>query len=72
MAIVPAGVRSNKNRLLSFEILMVLGDNYGVTIFIKSGKTTAKPFSNKILVEILDSNFSDGFCRQASNHYASK
>ena len=33
---------------------MLLGDNYGVTIYKNSGGTTATPFNNKISVEILD------------------
>ena len=33
---------------------MLLGDNYGVTIYKNSRGTTATPFSNKVLVEILD------------------
>ena len=33
---------------------MLLGDDYGVTIYKNSRGTTATPFSNKILVEILD------------------
>ena len=28
-----AGGRSSENRLLNFDILMLLGDNYGVTIY---------------------------------------
>ena len=46
---------------------MLLGNNYGVTIYKNSGGTTATPFSNKISVKILDCIFSDGFYRQASN-----
>ena len=33
---------------------MLLGDNYGVTIYKNSRGTTATPFSNKVSVEILD------------------
>ena len=51
---------------------MLLGDNYGVTIYKKSGGTTATPFSNKVSDEILDHVFSDGFYRQASSRYTSK
>ena len=51
---------------------MLLGDNYEVTIYKNSKGTTATPFANKVLGEILDQNFSDGFYRQASNHYTSK
>ena len=40
---------------------MLLGDNYGVTIYKNSQRTTATPFSNKVTVKILDRNFSDGF-----------
>ena len=36
---------------------MLLGDNYWVTIYKNSERTTATPFSNKITVEILDCNF---------------
>ena len=36
---------------------MLLGDNYGVTIYKNSGGTTATPFSNKVSVEILDRIF---------------
>ena len=51
---------------------MLIGDNYGVTIYKNSRGTTATPFSNKVSVEILDRVFSDGFYRQASNRYNSK
>ena len=51
---------------------MLLGDNYEVTIYINSQRTTATPFSNKVSVDILDRNFSDSLYRQASNRYASK
>ena len=36
---------------------MLLGDNYGVTIYKNSRGTTATPFSNKVSVEILDRVF---------------
>ena len=36
---------------------MLLGDNYGVTIYKTSGRTTATRFSIKVSVEILDRNF---------------
>ena len=52
-----AGGRSSENRLLNFDILMLLGDNYGVTIYKNSRGTTATPFSNKVSVEILDRIF---------------
>ena len=35
---------------------MLLGDNYGVTIYKNSQRTTATPFSNKLSVEILNRN----------------
>ena len=56
----------------NFDILMLLGDNYGVTIYKNSGGTTATPFSNKVSVEILDRVFLIGFYSQASNRYTSK
>ena len=40
---------------------MLLGDNYGVTIYKNSGGTTATSFSNKVSVANLDRVFSDGF-----------
>ena len=52
-----AGGCSSENRLLNFDILMLLGDYYGVTIYNNSGGTTATPFSNKVSVEILDNVF---------------
>ena len=52
-----AGRCSSENRFLIFDILMLLGDNYGVTIYKNSGITTAIPFSYKVSVEILDSVF---------------
>ena len=52
-----AGGRSSENRLLNFDILMLIGDNYGVTIYKNSRGTTATPFSNKLSVEILDRVF---------------
>ena len=55
------GRRSSENRLLNFDILKLIGDNYGVTIHKNSRGTTATPFSNKVSVEILDCIFSDGF-----------
>ena len=39
---------------MNFDILMLLGNTYGVTINKNSGGTTATPFSNKVSVEILD------------------
>ena len=51
---------------------MLLDGNYGVTIYKNSRGTTATPFSNKVLVEILDRVFSYGFYSQASNCYTSK
>ena len=51
---------------------MLLGDNYGVTIYKNSRGTKDTLFSNKISVEIVDRVFSDGFYRQASNRYTSK
>ena len=63
---------SNENQLLNFNILKLLGDNYEVTIYINSLRTTATLISNKVSVEILDYNFSNNFYRPASNHYASK
>ena len=52
--------------------LMLLDNNCGVTIYKNSQRTTAIPFSNEVSVEILDQNFSDSFCRQASNCYLNK
>ena len=41
---------------------MLLGDNYGATIYRNSQRTTATPFSNKVSVEILVLQvFSDSF-----------
>ena len=54
---------------------MLLGDNHGITIYNNIQRNTCTaigPFSNKVSVELLDRNFSDIFCRQASNRYASK
>ena len=42
---------------VDFDILMLLGNNYGVTIYKNSQRTTATPFNNKVLIEILDRNF---------------
>ena len=67
-----AGGCSKENRFLNFNILMVLGDNYAVTIYKNIQRNTATLFSNKVSVEILDLIFSDSLDRQASNHYASK
>ena len=52
-----AGGRNNENRLLNFDILMLLGDNYGVNIYKNSRGTTATPSSNKVSVKILDCVF---------------
>ena len=67
-----AGGCSSENWLLNFNILMLLGDNYGVNICNNSREATATLFSNKVSVEILDHVFSDGFYRQASDRYTSK
>ena len=57
-----AGECSNQNQFLNFYILMLLGDNYGVTIYKNSRRTTATPTSNKVSVEILVLQFfSDSF-----------
>ena len=85
IAIAPAGVAVPENRLLKFDILILLGDNYGVTIYKNSGTTTATPFNNKISVEIVDRvSFQMAFTidnirvyylcfyRQACNRYTSK
>ena len=40
---------------------MLLGDNYGVTVYKNSGGTTATPFSSKVSVEILDCVFKMAF-----------
>ena len=49
---------------------MLLGDNYGVTIYKNSRGTTATPFNNKVSVEILDRvffqmAFTDNLIKQA-------
>ena len=40
---------------------MLLGDNYRVTIYKNSGRTTATCFSNEVSVEILDHFFQVAF-----------
>ena len=52
-----AGWCNSENQLLNFDILMLLGDNYGVTVYKNSRETTATPFSNKVSAEILDRVF---------------
>ena len=47
-----AGGRSNGNQLLDFDILLLLGDKYGLTIYKNNQRTTATPFSNKVSAEI--------------------
>ena len=42
-----AGRCSNQNLLLNFDILMLLGDNYGVTIYKNSQKLLPLPLAIK-------------------------
>ena len=57
-----AGGCGNQNRLINFDILMLLGHNYEVTIYRNSQRTTATPISNKVSVKILVLQFfSDSF-----------
>ena len=43
--------------VMAMKGLMLLGDNYGVTIYKNSRGTTTTPFSNKVSVEIFRSRF---------------
>ena len=45
-----AGGCGNGNQFLSFDIPMLLGNNYGITVYKNSQIIIATPFSNKISV----------------------
>ena len=56
-----AGGCSNENQLLNLNILMLLGNNCGISVHKRSQRTTAIPFSNEVSVEIFDCIFQIAF-----------
>ena len=62
----------DENRLLKFNIPILPGNKYRLTIFKNSLRIIVTLLKNKISQMISDSHFSDRFYRQTNNHYASQ